>query len=77
LGWPARTSIPLLITGVAAASLDTDVLGFAAVDDEAAVVDVVTGDLLMFGEVLLCLLLLLFGLRLITLEGVLLFLSDS
>ena len=31
----------------------------------------------MFGEVLLCLLLLLFGLRLITLEGVLLFLSDS
>lgn len=68
--------MPLRITGVAA-SLDVDVLGFADVEDEAADADVVTGDLLLFGEVLLCLLVLLFGLRLMTLDGVLLLRSDS
>ena len=70
--------MPLRITGVAASLV---VLVFAAVDpadaDDVAVVDDVSGDLLLFGEVLLLCFELLLGLRLMTLDGVLLFLSDS
>ena len=68
--------MPLRITGVAASLV---VLVFAAVDpaDVVAVVDDVSGDLLLFGEVLLLCFELLLGLRLMTLDGVLLFLSDS
>ena len=52
-------------------------LVFAAVDAAVAVVVVVGGDLLLFGEVLLLCFELLLGLRLMTLDGVLVFLSDS
>ena len=52
-------------------------LVFAAVDAAVAVVVVVGGDSLLFGEVLLLCFELLLGLRLMTLDGVLVFLSDS
>ena len=67
--------MPLRITGVAASLV---VLVFAIVEFVAVVEDVAEGgDLLLFGEVLLLLLcfVLLLGLRLMTLDGVLLFRS--
>ena len=75
MGCPAKTSIPLRITGVAeACSLVVLVFAVAAVVADV----VVSGDLLLFGgEVLLLCFELLLGLRLMTLDGVLLFLSED
>ena len=65
--------MPLRITGVAASLV---LLVFAIVEFVAVVADVAEGgDLLLFGEVLLLCFVLLLGLRLMTLDGVLLFRS--